>query len=334
MKKIVILTLLTSIAFFSFAQQRVALHHNGVTSIFDGPNPFQVAYDSAVSGDTIYIPGGVFAPPSYIDKRLHIYGAGHYPDTSAAIGKCVISGSLDFRDGADSSFVEGVETTGDILINTDHKVDYLTISRCKMGRFRILGSGTTPSNHVTLKQSVVTNNIEATNAAYCLFTNNIIRNQFYYGNNNAIYNNVFLYTGYGWYILFNSVSNCHIANNIVRKTGSFVTGNLNTFSNNAFPSGNPGGTNTFINNYFNQPFDSLFTESIPASFDYNTAYSLDSASNYLGNDSTQIGIYGGIFPWKKAAVPSIPHIIYKNIPFATEPNGTLDIQIKVNAEDY
>ncbi|MBT8327964.1 MAG: hypothetical protein KJP21_09585, partial [Bacteroidia bacterium] len=282
----------------------------------------------------LYVPGGVFAPPSSFTKRLVIYGTGHYPDTTSATGKSVISGNLRFQNGSDSSFVEGLEVTGDIYTDNNHKVDYLTVSRCKLNSFMMNGNMTTPSNYATVRQSVLNGSVIFSNGTFNLVTNNIILGYVSAGNNNAMYNNIFLWTSNYYHNQFASLSNCHIANNIIKHTGYITNGNLNTFSNNAFPSGNPGGTNSYINNYFNQPFDSLFVETIPASFDYDTDYFLDSASNYLGTDSTEIGIYGGLYPWKKSSVPSIPHIIYKKIPVATEPNGTLDIEIKVNAEDY
>ena len=69
------------------------------------------------------------------------------------------------------------------------------------------------------------------------------------------------------------------------------------------------------------------------SFSYTHDYHLVSPTTYLGTDSTQVGIYGGIFPYKTAAVPLNPHISSQSIPMATDVNGMLNININVNAQD-
>lgn len=43
--------------FITNAQQKVALHHNGTTTIFGGSNPFIDSYTAAVDNDTIYLSG-------------------------------------------------------------------------------------------------------------------------------------------------------------------------------------------------------------------------------------------------------------------------------------
>lgn len=45
-----------------------------------------------------------------------------------------------------------------------------------------------------------------------------------------------------------------------------------------------------------------------------------------------MGIYGGSTPWKEGAIPSNPHIFFKNISNATDGSGNLPVQIKVSAQ--
>jgi hypothetical protein len=53
----------------------------------------------------------------------------------------------------------------------------------------------------------------------------------------------------------------------------------------------------------------------------------------LGEDLSQVGVYGGLFPLKEGFVPQNPHINYKNISAGTDENGLLNIQINVNAQE-
>jgi hypothetical protein len=64
------------------------------TTAFYSNNALVDAYTAAANGDTIYLPGGGFAPPGAFDKGIIIYGVGHYPDSTAATNKTVISADL------------------------------------------------------------------------------------------------------------------------------------------------------------------------------------------------------------------------------------------------
>ncbi len=333
MKKTLLTLIILGFFTLAYSQQRVALHHNDSTTIFTGSSPLVAAYNAAASGDTIYVPGGSFGMPSYFNKSLTIFGTGHYPDTTAATGKTILTGNLEIRNGADSLWLEGLEVTGSIYTSSNHKIDYITINRCRFSSLSIPGNLTTPCNYLTVRECVIDGSISFQNASYCLFTNNIVEGAFSSGTNNAIYNNVFLYDYYYGY-LFNSITNCDVRNNISRNVGYTITGSLNTYSNNVFTLAYSGTNNTYNNNYVVNPLDSMFIDHTGNTFSYTSDFHLDSAGVYLGVDSTQVGIYGGLYPWKKSSIPNIPHIIYKKIPTAVEPNGSLDIEIKVNAEDY
>lgn len=68
-------------------------------------------------------------------------------------------------------------------------------------------------------------------------------------------------------------------------------------------------------------------------FNYAHNYHLKSPTTYLGTDGTEVGIYGGTFPYKEGSVPRNPHIQLKNIASKTDDNGSLQIEIQVEAQD-
>jgi hypothetical protein len=70
-------------------------------------------------------------------------------------------------------------------------------------------------------------------------------------------------------------------------------------------------------------------------YNYSNNYHLKNGCIGLnaGTDGHDVGVYGGIFPWKDGSVPHNPHVIFKNISGYTDPNGNLQLNIKVKAQE-
>ncbi len=328
------------IAAFSFnqtvnAQKLTALVSNGVTTMFGGASQFTHAYNAATTGDTIYLPGGPIAPVT-IDKSIAIYGAAYHPDSTQATSKTYLTSSLYFSGNADSASITGVEVNGSIGTNNNHKVDYLVISRCDVKGIDFKGNANTPCEHVTVKECIVRGDINLANATYSNISNNIVERSVSNGSNNAIYNNIVMRSGssYYWNASFLYINNSHIANNISFAT-TFVIEycNTNTFSNNIFRGTPSGGTNIFENNYNDVDITAVFINQSGNTFDFAHDYHLVDPATYLGFDGTEVGIYGGLHPFKDGGLPNNPHIQTKDIAIQTDSNGDLHIEIKVAAQD-
>ncbi|MDD4218432.1 MAG: right-handed parallel beta-helix repeat-containing protein [Bacteroidales bacterium] len=340
LKQLLIIVLLFSTCTL-FAQQRVALHSNGATTIFSGANPFTDAYNAAANGDTLYLPGGVIPFPATIDKGLVIIGAGHYPDSTTATGKTVLSGSLTIRGEADKLWLEGIELTGNINFYNNHKVDSVTIRRCKFTSLEYTGNGTTPCVDNVIRENVINGGVNFGNATSSILSNNIISGQISYANNIGISNNILFHDPSSTYYsaLFLYSNTCLISNNIIlRNNGGgsniYQECNLNSFINNIFRVVPNTGTNTFTTNYNSVDIATVFVNQSGNVFDYTQDYHLVNPATYLGTDGSQVGIYGGMYPIKDGAVPQNPHIQLKNMAPTTDVNGDLQIQIQVEAQDY
>ena len=329
MKRALILSLLFFATLSLKEKQKVALQSNGVTTIFGGATPFVTAYDSAVDGDTIYLPGVTLIPPAIIDKKLAIIGAGHYPDSTSATNKTIIPNSITIKENADSLFLTGIEFSA-ITFYSNHQVNNVVISRCKVnGTITYTGNAVTPCTYNTIEECVLTT-VNFANATSSIITNSILSGAIIYGSGNAIYNNIFTY--YVWKL--QSLTNCIIANNVFTSTSYFSSGcNSCTFTYNVFGNTQSGGTNTWVNNYNNTTQAGFLVNQSGTAFDYAHDYHLTTPASYSGTDSTQVGIYGGIYPYKTAAVPLNPHISSQSIPMSTDVNGMLNININVNAQD-
>ena len=112
----------------------------------------------------------------------------------------------------------------------------------------------------------------------------------------------------------------------------------NVFQNNIFKtySHNPFSTsnsNSFYDNYLGLSDSSTFINGF-SQFTLQGNYHLKSTSpgKNGGSDGTDIGIYGGAYPWGDGNFPSNPHIIYKEIVPITKSDGTLPVKIIVRVK--
>jgi hypothetical protein len=337
--KILFTSLLIAVSCTNFtanAQQRAALHSSGNTTIYSGTNPFVDAYNSAITGDTIYLSGGGYVSPATLDKGLTIFGAGFHPDSTTATYPTSFTTNIIYLGGnADNLHIEGLEF---ININKarDTQTNNLTIKRCKVTSFSFSynGSSTVTSVGFELLESIVTGSISLDGMSNSIVSNNIIQGNLNSSSNNIIQNNLFLAQSYSSYCMNNTY-----ANNIFSNTNGTVlynsTGNILEKNIIAHPTPNFGTGAIDNGNYKGVDLTTVYVNQNGFAFDYAYDYHLQAtaASTYLGNDNTEVGIYGGLFPYKEGAVPLNPHISLKNIAPQTDVNGDLNIQLKVNAQD-
>ena len=339
MTKQKMITLIVAIATtMTVNAQTIALHSSTGVQIIKGNTALATAYTAAQNGDTLYISGGNYIPPSFFDKQLTIFGAGHYVDSTQATGKTFINGNIVLSENADLFYLEGVEITGNFTISTNHSVNNVVIKRCKInGTFNALGDLSNATSNLSLIGNVLMNRINLENIQNSLLSNNIISNTFQGSNGNLISNNIIM--GFIWgssmdYLFFGS--NNTLNNNIILWEGynANVNGSGNVFNNNLYvePTPNYGATATSTGNYTGILQSAIFVNQTGTAFNYTHDYHLQAPTTYLGTDGSQVGIYGGTFPYKEGAVPLNPHIQLKNIAPTTDANGDLQIQITVGAQ--
>lgn len=338
MKKLFLISILIVITMTMYGQ-KAALHTASGVQIFNGSNAFVNAHNAASSGDTIYLSGGTFYAPTSITKTLYIYGAGHYLDSTQATGKTFISGNLILDRNTDGTYIEGIDLTGyfRLIFSSLDTVSNITLAYCKISGSIDLGfTGNTYSNNFALQRSVVIGDINFTRATNAAVFNSILQNRCISSNGVNYENNICFFShNYDWAI---SGDNNILKNNIFfteYEHGSGVNGNGNQFYNNLFLFPNPpfGGSYTASGNYYPVNADSVFVNNNIYTFDYSKNYHLKHPETYIGTDGTQIGIYGGTFPYKEGAVPSNPHIQLKNVAPTSDSNGHLQIEFKISAQD-
>ena len=325
-----------------YSQMATALH----TDNDEGPgrtvkyyylsDGFQKAYQDASDGDTIYLPGGTFPPPLLIEKQLTIYGTGHYPNATAVTGKTIINGTLNLGAGADNVHIEGVEVTGGIDVANNVSVNYLTVSRSRInGSIYFRGNKSNPCTGVTFEGCVIAGHLFFSNLVNSGVYNSILMGYISGSEANTFNNNIIYYTSSP----VSTSSNNSFNNNIFRVSSNtlLVSSNSegNYFRYNIIGATAPNyGTGAqATGNYTGVEFSSVFVNQSGTFFSYDHDYHLISPGTYPGTDETQAGIYGGIFPYREAAVPVTPHITGAAVSPRSDAEGNIQIEISVEAQE-
>lgn len=345
MKSILISCALLLATNISATSQNLIAIQNGGTPVFF--QQFDEAISASHDGDTIYLPGGTWNISTPINKRLHIAGVGHNPDSTHATFPTKLIGSFNLVGGASGGSLSGVFLDGSILGSTDTITSY-TVDRCYLKN----GIGLYSANsNFTFIENVVGGNahlIDQT-VSNCSFFNNIF--DCYFGNNNQnVYydncffrNNIFLkgsYCSYGcewaiagqYLLLENNVFATYYSNYscFSRVSNSILKNNLSVETINF-----SAGTNVGSNNILGQAQLNIFVIQEGSAFSYTDDYHLQPSSpgKGAGQDGTDIGIYGGSYPWKDGSIPANPHFQKVQVPAQTDSLGNLKVKIKVAAQN-
>jgi hypothetical protein len=319
-------------------QGLIAVHHNGTVNYFTDT---QTAYDSAQAGDTILLPSGTFSFPT-ISKELHIYGVGHNPDSTIGTnGFTKIYNTMSYISGSDNSSVVGIYCNNIILGSSGIDTMFnFKIRRCNINQISIMGS----SRNLSVIESVIRSCVQGTSnptmldSEFALFQNNVFytcyqsNGQSYgilYFINSIYINNIFtgFFDGEGTY-----ENNIFLYDYVFSPT--WPTG---TYLNNLFVALNPPmNSSILINNIFGQPLTTIFVNYTSGSINfYQSDFHLQASSpgNNAGTDGTDVGIFGGDFPFKWNTIPENPRVVNSQIGGVTNNEGKLPVQITVEAQD-
>ncbi|MEP7321592.1 MAG: hypothetical protein ABI761_06720 [Saprospiraceae bacterium] len=324
------------------APQFAVVKPNGTTSIYPS---WQSAYDAAVNDDYIYLPGGGINGSMTISKRLHIFGAGHHPDSTSATSKTIVVGEFFVNFGGSGGSVEGISLVNYFRIGTDNrKITNFLIKNC-IGTGVLLGTSILDSlpEFITFSQNIfysivsqvsggcknllIEKNIisgQVINFQYCSFKNNVLllNGNSASGVSNSIFeNNIFLYSNPVSYANNNCFNSFY--NNLKIEIPSFAS---------------PSGSCPVLSETGNISvplFSDIFISYDGNGFDYSDNYHLKPTCPGVGagTDGTDVGIYGTIQPTSEGWVPSNPHIYFKDIDSNTGPDGKLHIQVGVRTNN-
>lgn len=354
MKKLGALSMLLLASIYCLAVVRTVSNDPSNPAQF---NTIQAAINASSHGDTIYVNGSQFVYADFqINKRLVIIGAGYNVPNQLNLATVVGSVNL-FRDtgvnDASGSVVMGFSITCRIgMVGGSLPVNNIRLTRNSLGGgcAPAIFIGGTSANWTVYNNIVRGLSLEA-GATNIIIQNNIFTGSVTGGNQSSVIvdHNIFQGNGSG-------LSNFRfgtITNNIfVRTSGNCIDGNVqfNTFNNNlsilstvgptAPTNSFLGGPNSGAGNFIT--VDPLF-ENV-ANFDTYSAtnnYRLRSTSpvRNAGTDGTDLGIYGGSYPFPSGGaagsgydtspLPPIPQITALNVLNSSlQPGAQLQVTVQ------
>jgi hypothetical protein len=336
MKTITLIIIALAFTTFSYGQRVVALHSAGTVTMFDATSPLVAAYNASVTGDTIYLPGGAFTPPPVFDKGLVIIGAGVHPDSTTATFPTVITANVNLGENADNIHIEGIDMPY-LGIGNNVSVNGFLIRRCKInGTVSFAGTLTNPITGSALIGNILIGGLNINNMTNSIVANNLIQGGINDSESNTFENNVFIYAGSPTYNVIEDCNNNTFSNNVFVNNSIYsISGTGNIFQYNVFENGSIGyGTAPVtIANYTGIAHADILVNQSGSNLDFTHDYHLVYPATYLGVDGSEVGIYGGTFPFKDGAVPMNPHIRTVSISPTTNAAGELSIDITVGAQD-
>lgn len=357
MKKIatlVLISLMVLLNNLAIAQKLIALQSGDKATFY---TDLDTALYYAKNGDDIYLPGGYIKANSTtfkIDKAVNIIGVGYNLYANPATENTIIqSQTIQIMPYVNGGSLSGIcAKNGQLQI--DNNVSNFNVNRCL---FNVLSMGVSnvgisPSN-ISIIETVVYFNIQGLQGADSAGPQNVTISNSIIGDisyNSKIFisdrswenmtckNSILIGYSDQYNSMIDRIMNSLFENCVILdKTNQYPAGNLpNTFRNCIFTSSsNKWDPALNINCIFDQDRNSIFIDPQGFTFNMKNNYRLQDSSpgKNAGKDGTDIGIYGGRYPWKEGSLPGNPHIETFDLAGKTDSIGNLRVKIKVAAQE-
>jgi len=271
----------------------------------------QEAVTAAAADDTLYVHGSFDAVDCTIDKKLTIIGQGFH---SSILHHNTIINNFNLYD-ANGTVIKNCQLNY-LNIYNNGQSDNVTVKNCRILYYMFVNG-----NNWNIINNIFNGSqgyLQINNWANVLVANNIFFPQFAYSINTSnqsmlVDHNIFFISVCENTPIFNEVSNAYISNNIFycRSVGgvslSFFANNI-TYNTEVVPYGDNLGENNingldplFLNAPLvltdcGWPYWNLWL----TNWDWTQNFHLQVGSPAIdaGNDNTDLGIYGGSFPWR------------------------------------
>ena len=312
-----------------FAQSSLiaTLSHEGEITAFYGANALKEAHEAAAHGDAITLSSGTFNATD-ITKAITLRGAGMQVDTVYNTLPTIILGDFTINIAEDITqklVIEGIYSDNKITI--DGK---LLNPRFFRNRFNEIATATSCSGIIdayVLHCKITQTFYNAPSESHISFVGSYVHHpQVYNGSRMSFINCVIDY------IHCAHLEKCSFSNSILVGDGNFnyswleesVTA-YNCIAINCFRTVFDKISNT---TNVESSFDELFKD-FTGTYNDNITFELtdEAKAKFLGTDDTQVGIYGGNFPYDPTTTN--PHITKCNVAAKSTADGKLSVDIEV-----
>lgn len=312
----------------SFAQSTLVatLSHGSNITMYYGTYALRDAYNAAVSGDIINLSGGSFQAVD-IKKAVTLRGVG-IDDVNPTYITNYFTIEIPSGDTKRMS-MEGIRCANNITMKGTFSNAYFL--KCQL--WGVSFNSSSEAKNILFANCKITNGVGLNGNSTAQFVNSYTNGFTSTEASSATFVNCMINTGVtaSSQIINTQLTNCilwHLGNGANSLPGSTITNNCI-----AVPKGNNGSL--FYNSTTNHnsqlaDFTDVFKNFTGSYSDSETFELTDAAkTKYLGNDGTEVGLYGGIMPY--TSTPSYPQITKMKVANKTTADGKLSVEIEVSA---
>jgi len=282
-------------------QVSAILQNGDNISVYYGAAALAKAIEAAPStGGVITLSSGNFNAVS-ITKAVKIFGAGFENDDANEITLTNINGNIDFNlpeaiAAPHDITLEGIYINGGITVKS--AVDGLSLTKCSFKGITF----NVASTRTVIKQSYIRNSIIKAHDLFvqnCYFTGEWIK--IFSDDSNILLDHCIITNG-----TYFDNGNCKFScTNSIVKVGYKC--NVQTYNYCIIPNNN--NLNGFIgsdHNWFSGDvlLADVFEDADNIDYTETRTFKLKDATKFIGSDGTQVGLYGGTYPWSK--IPGTP----------------------------
>lgn len=295
------------------------LQHGDDVTVFTTQTAFANAYAAAVDGDVITLSPGQFTATN-LTKSVNIYGSGFEEDEINGTGITQINGNLTIGvtdETLSNIHIEGVYFYDYFINNASSPLTNVTIKKCSFRRELSIRSEIT---NVTFCDcytctiygltDIMANNLLVTNCYvngcvrtfqngstvmidHCIITGTI--SHWYYGNAPAD----LTHSAFTW-------KNCIFTTYVSGYNGEYQRVGIGAVAYNCIYIQTMGLNSNLYTGYDLISVDDvskIFSDATNANYSAERTFTLKDPT-WLGTDTTQIGVSGGLYPWSR--VPATP----------------------------
>lgn len=322
MKKVLLSLVAITLATISYAQstQVATLNHGGAISTFYGPEALvdAVSHASSSGGDVITLSSGLFTA-AQINKAVTIRGAGMEMDATTGIAPTIINQDFKLRHDYSTGYrltIEGVRFNG--VITTTTGIPSPTFIKCKFKAITTSDSYYHSMPNANFIHCIITDSIFAARESSFSFHNCFVNKMV--GGSSRVCN-------FENCIIGNMTADVPLAikNSII--FGDQIVGTCAAYNSIVFYDAvakHCQGTD-IVNSAL---LSNVFKE-FRGTYDDNISLTLtdEAASILIGSDFTQVGIYGGAYPFDP--IPTNPRIVRCDVAKRSTADGKLNVEVEV-----
>ena len=297
------------------------LQHGDNVTVFTTQTAFANAYDAAVNGDVITLSPGTFNATN-LTKSVNIYGSGFEENETDGTSITQINGDLSIgvTDGTLSNVhIEGVYFYDYVRNNASSPLTNVTIKKCSFRRELSICSEIT---NVTFCNCVMGN----ITGVYNIMATNLLITNCYFGMittfqpGSTVLINHCIVTGCTSHYQGGNISETHPLNvsQFTWKNSCFTSQNMDypywqrvgrgSLVYNClyykYLAGYLGNNESNIHNCTLVSDNAMFSDANNANYSAERTFTLQHPNEWIGDDDTEIGIRGGLYPWSR--VPATP----------------------------